>query len=713
MECARCARRLRHALARALITQNRQKVAQFPIAKAASSKVLPSRATGRGRGRGDSRFLAKDSCMESSMKQQELSIPEIFKTFSIRFVRLHGILFTRTSLETFGDVFSSVTSDLLELLSAGTEEVLNFGVDATENGLVIVRLISMLIFTVHNVNRDSGGQTYAEILQRSALLQNAFTASFEFVGHVLKRCIDLRDVASSFLLPGIMVFIEWLACHRDIAVGFDIKEKEVSARIYFWDQWVAFMNALLSSGHGYIDMNEDETCFSDMSHYDEEETGNRLALWEDFELRGFHPLVQAHLILDFSSKHSIGGDGSTKEKKARVQRIFAAGRALMNVVRIDQRVIYFDRLLKKFLFGIEPPAFISDMHADFTNVSAPKVLKDASSIESASNLGGSQSSVVDFGLTPVEAVLNLDGEDEEEEIVFKPIITEKFPNMPTYSPSIHTHLSNDLNATTQLKTSIPDLSPQPLQNLNFSTSKWFMEKETMLSDGLNDMKIANGLMFQGGFGTYHPSTFVPPASSISNSSFFSNQLNVSDAIIPSPLDSIVLPSEISNGLPERTSTVLPTMSKRNPVSRPVRHFGPPPGFTHASSRPEYDSFPNLATKDPQLHVDDYSWLDGYQPSSTKGFMDTFTTRATVMHPHSCTNINSTYSGITSFPFPGKQTSLLPTMVNNVDNEKWQDFQLFEHLNPYAEQHLTQTNMRPVLLPKQHQAQSIWSDGYLV
>lgn len=231
----------------------------------------------------------------------------------------------------------------------------------------------------------------------------------------------------------------------------------------------------------------------------------------------------------------------------------------------------------------------------------------------------------------------------------------------------------------------------------------------MLSDGLNNMKIANGLMFQGGLSTYHP-TFVPPAS---NSSFFSNQLNVSDAIIPS-LDSIVLPSEISNGLPARTSTVLPTMSKRNPVSRPVRHFGPPPGFTHASSRPEYDSFPNLATKDPQIHVDDYSWLDGYQPSSTKGLMDTFATRATVMHPHSSTNISSTYNGITNFPFPGKQTSLLPTMMNNVDNEKWQDFQLFEHLKPYAEQqHLTQTNMRPALLPEQHQAQSMWSGGYLV
>lgn len=692
--------------------KNRQKITELPIAKAASSKVLHPRTAARGRGRGDNRILAKDSNTESPIKEQQLSISEIFKTFSTRFVRLHGILFTRTSFETFGDVFSSVTSDLHELLAAGMDEALNFGVDAAENGLVIVRLVSILIFTVHNVNKDSGGQSYAEILQRSVLLQNAFTASFEFVGHILKRCIVLHDVASSFLLPGIMVFIEWLACHPDIAAGFDVKEKEATARIFFWDQCVAFMNALLLTGHGYIDTNEDETCFSDMSHYDEGETGNRLALWEDFELRGFLPLLQAHLILDFSSKHSIGGDGTFKEKRARVQRIFAAGRALMNAVKIDQRVMYFDRYLKKFVFGIKPLTFVGDMHNDFTSVSESNVLKDTSSAESTSNLGGSQSSMVDFGLASVEAVLNVDGEDDEEEIVFKPTLAEKFPSIPAYSTLLDTQLSNGLNATIQLKNSIPNLSSQPLQNLNFSSSKWIMEKEAMLSDGLNNMNIANGLMFQGGLKTSQPTTFAPPAS-ISNISLFSNQLNVSDAIIPSPFDSIVPPGAVSNSMPVMTPVALPTMSKKNPVSRPVRHYGPPPGFNHASSRLQSGSFHNLATNVQHFHVDDYSWLDGHQPSTKGLYRDTSVNHAPGIHPHTSTDNSSTFSGITSFPFPGKQTPPLPTLSNNATNEKWQDFQLFEHLKPYTEHHLPQTNLRPAMLPEQYQAQSMWSDGYFV
>jgi hypothetical protein len=42
--------------------------------------------------------------------------------------------------------------------------------------------------------------------------------------------------------------------------------------------------------------------FSNMSKYEEGETGKRLALWEDFELRRVLPLVPALIILDFSSK---------------------------------------------------------------------------------------------------------------------------------------------------------------------------------------------------------------------------------------------------------------------------------------------------------------------------------------------------------------------------------------------------------------------------
>ncbi|MCI36037.1 protein SMG7-like, partial [Trifolium medium] len=107
-----------------------------------------------------------------------------------------------------------------------------------------------------------------------------------------------------------------------------------------------------------------------MSRYEEGETENRLALWEDFELRGFVPLLPAQTILDFSRKHSLGSDGE-KERKARVKRILAAGKALANVVRVDQKMIYFDSKGKKFIIGVEPR--ISD---DYVLVSGIPVVDD-------------------------------------------------------------------------------------------------------------------------------------------------------------------------------------------------------------------------------------------------------------------------------------------------------------------------------------------------
>ncbi|PKA62439.1 Protein SMG7 [Apostasia shenzhenica] len=711
--------------------KNRQKVAQLTNSNAASSNAMSLRSTGRGRGRVNAKLLSKDGNTEASMKEQVRSLPEIFKAFSIRFVRLHGILFTRTSLETFGDVFVAVMSDLNELLSSGPDEAFNFGLDASENGLFFVRLVSIFIFTVHNVNKNSDGQSYAEILQRSVLLQNAFTASFEFAGHILKRCIELTDVASSYLLPGIMVFLEWLACHGDIAAGFDVEEKQATSRLFFWSQCVSFMNALLSNGYDYLDTNEDESCFFDMGRYDEGETGNRLALWEDFELRGFLPLVQAHLILDFSGKRSAGCDGIRKEREARVQRIFAAGKALMNAVKFDQQGIYYDQHLKKFAFGVEPPATLANGNTVFVDVIEPSVIKHTSSVGSISNLGGSQSGMVDFGLAHVKTALHLDGEEDEEEIVFKPTVFEKNPNMfvpksnsvgvqplldssKERSGTTMTHCSpfHDMqtasvpNVTSKFHNSIANMSANPMQHLKLNTSRWPTVEEAALSDTLMNMNIGNGLMLQGDFSSFKPTSFAPPTS-VSVVDVFSNQ--VTDAIIPSPLDSVLLPGATSNGLSMRTSTELPTVSKKNPVSRPARYFGPPPGFSSASSKQQDGSIYKSTAQDQNFNVDDYSWLDGYQQSSVKPVEASFK-NVSVIGPRASTVSSSTFGDGMSFPFPGKQISPMQT---NIGYEKPQDFQLFNHPKPFAEQHVSQVNFGQAMQPEQLQAQSLWSGRYFV
>ncbi|KAG6532860.1 hypothetical protein ZIOFF_006718 [Zingiber officinale] len=172
--------------------------------KTTSAGRIPALSAGQARGGGNAKLAEEDKKVESTPKEREMTKSEVLNAFSTRFVRLNGILFT---LETFEEVFSSLIKDLNVLLSCGPEENLNFGPDAIETASVSLRLIAILIFT------------------------NAFIFAFAFAGDVFKLCLDLQDAASSCLLPSILFFIEWLACHPDVSAASDAGEKTSSCKI--------------------------------------------------------------------------------------------------------------------------------------------------------------------------------------------------------------------------------------------------------------------------------------------------------------------------------------------------------------------------------------------------------------------------------------------------------------------------------------------------
>ena len=75
--------------------QNRQSYSQLLGDAKASSVIAPVRMNGKGRGKAEARTPLKNNKKEvSSVKERASS--ETFKAFRIRFVRLNGILFTRT-----------------------------------------------------------------------------------------------------------------------------------------------------------------------------------------------------------------------------------------------------------------------------------------------------------------------------------------------------------------------------------------------------------------------------------------------------------------------------------------------------------------------------------------------------------------------------------------------------------------------------------------
>ncbi|KAG2634010.1 hypothetical protein PVAP13_2NG166600 [Panicum virgatum] len=691
---------------------------KVPIAKA-----LPPRSSGRGRGRGEVRFQPKDVNAETAARQRECNIPDTLKTFYIRFVRLNGILFTRTSLETFGELFSSVSNDLQILLSSGLEEELNFGSDAAENALAVVRLTAILIFTVHNVKKEPDSQSYAEIVQRRVLLQSAFTAAFEFVGRILRRCSELHDVASSFYLPAILVYIEWLASHPELAVDTEMEKKHANARSFFWNQCIAFMNKLVLTNLAAIDGDDDEACFSNMSMYEEGETGNRLALWEDLELRGFLPLVPAHVILDFSSKHTFGNVGSTKEKKARVQRIFAAGKSLLNFVQVDQLRIYFDPSSKKFVMAKKPPVpkVSAPLHesADALKTNAIEMEHEAARrIDSVSgNMGALQSKVQ---LCP-------EGDDDEE-IVFKPTASEKFPKAPSeLSVNGYTHpvpmsaagwLANaslvSIQSTTSMSAAVNYNSTASVsaagnyninQSLPISSISWAVNGEQQVIPNIDprfellqpvevsaSSWISNGAQHVGRQNTVStfPDVVSDPRVSASmlpcfSSPDYSKLLSDKEMFLMNGLKNVNI---TGNGyLEQRLQAGLSGLQSMGYSPQiPVECGGNVTNLIHNQS--------------PQ--VDDYSWLDGYQPS--------------VDHVD---NLRAVYPGVsasstaftTPFPFPGKQ-QISGVHPQGPIERTWQDFHLFEPAKQNMFQNYQQKNQQSGQMAEQP-TNSIWSNNYHV
>ncbi|KAL6284579.1 hypothetical protein ACE6H2_015508 [Prunus campanulata] len=759
--------------------KNRQSYSQLPgNTNASAVKELPARLTGKGRGKAEAISASKDNNTEVSLvKEKASSTQETYKAFCIRFVRLNGILFTRTSLETFVEVLSVVSSGLCELLSSGAEELQNFGADSVENGLFIVRLVSILIFTVHNVKKESEGQTYAEIVQRAVVLQNAFTAVFELMGHILARCVQLCDPSSSFLLPGILVFVEWLACCPDVAAGSDSDEKQTKVRSKFWMVCISFLNSISSTGLVSIDDDEDETCFNNMSRYEEGETGNRLALWEDFELRGFIPLLPAQTILDFSRKHSFGSDGH-KEKGARVKRIVAAGKALANVIKVDEKAVYFDSKAKKFVIGFEPP-----VQNDFVPTSYMGMATENDNVQE-----NQAENTMKLGVAYAKPELTMEGDEEDEVIVFKPIVAEKRPDVVkvaekrpdvvnttwaayeglvpgknaspgdvkvngTYVTAPFDNLRHQtaFSAGSQIPVSVGNGIPQHLQSIQSHASKLSMEAGFGASSQLpvsvansipqnfqptqshalklsteEEMSLAHGLKSMGFMGNGYVLASEPVAVSVpfqqpvngSTSGMVYSHTKAPESMLPIRVDAISSSGAIADGLTVKTSSNLPTGIRKNPVSRPVRHLGPPPGFSPVPPKNVNESIYGYDSMSENLLMDDYSWLDGYQmPSSTKGNgLNSSINISSHSNPNRLINGNG-LSGPVNFPFPGKQGP--PMQLQGEKQKSWQDFQMLDELKLHHEMQLQQQpqlvngNQHLTPQPEQYQGQSVWTGRYFV
>ncbi|KAL4578602.1 hypothetical protein LXL04_014727 [Taraxacum kok-saghyz] len=540
--------------------KNRQSYGQLHAdSKASSVKEPPARTRGRGRGKVEPVVRSKEPITETTPDVEKgTEIRQMFKAFRVRFVRLNGILFTRTSLETFEEILSQVTNSLQTLLSSGPEDDPNFGTENTENALFIVILVTILIFTVNNIKGGPNGQTYADIVQNTALLKNALTTFYDLIGQLLKRCLQLTDPSSSFLLPGILVSMEYLACRPDVVSETD----ENGAR--FWPHCISLFNKLLSCE------------IADVARYDEGENGNEYqpALWEDFEIRGFLPLEPAQKFLDFSRKHSVSGD-----KVARVKRVLAAGKIVADRITVDRKKVRFDPNLKKFVIGVETQKNIV-------------------------------SEIKSNGAVKVDLNSHVECEDEDDEvIVFRPNLIENRTEIPLVNRDPIE------NVNVQIKDSVtPQFSvPVSVQQAVGQSPMWPGSRQAALTGGIKGLTLMeNGHIGQPGVHmqrvteTPHanlPASFTLPIQQIMGGGGVNENY---DIVPPSGPDPYIVGRNVVPSMPTASSL-------KGSTGRPVRHLGPPPGFGFTSVRPNKQVGVGVGHNPVN---DDYSWLDGYQLQSS-------------------------------------------------------------------------------------------------
>ncbi|CAO2837384.1 unnamed protein product [Amaranthus hypochondriacus] len=661
---------------------------------------------------------------KKSMGDAEVSKTEKYKEFCTQYIRLHGILFTRTSLETFGVVLSSVKGAFHELLSSGPEESLNFGRDSMENGLVILRLVVILIFTVYNASKKNDDQSYAEILHHNLVCENAKTVTYELMSLVAERSAQLSDPSSSFLLPGILVFLEWLACSPDFTSCTTNEKKCNVAKSSFWKHCSSLFNKLLSSRLVAVDDDGDESCFTNMSRYVEGDNESRLALSEDFELRGFLPLIPAQSILDFSRKQSITAGGSTKEKRTRVKRIIAAGRALVCVAMVDHKPVSFNPKVKQFVIGVQPQVSDNSVPSSYVGPAEPPSSGQVVMLPS-----------VNSATMRENVKLLLEGDDDDEEIVFKPALVDK--QIDAHAVEQPWNFPEDLKkgrstppvtrmpyeqVTSERIQSSSIIAPERPSVRDLPSSSWLVEQKAIVADGMKKLRfVENGhdvkCEIKGSVGVSDAASFLPPQSSVSSMDIATllDYRRTPEAMLSSKMDFVAFPDAPTENFTEKPPSLVSVASKGQ-MGRPVRHLGPPPGFSPVPPKHGFMPMSSMAGTNGSLMIDDYNWLDGHMHSLASSVGSNHASNNASLGNSQFANMNSS-NGNAGFPFPGMQASAVQFQGGNF--KSYSENPSFRNLNPnhghklLEQQHLMNGIHQFTPQPEQYQGQSTWNGQYRV
>ncbi|XP_011043401.1 PREDICTED: protein SMG7L-like isoform X2 [Populus euphratica] len=251
-------------------------------------------------------------------------------------IRTISFFFIKSSFEDFPCTFASTIKEL-DVLMALDDATLKAAMEsyqhmnsARSGPFRTLQFISLLIFVIENLinipdEKDSKGKTE---VHQIALIQAAVAASFIFMGRLTDRCLKADLLDSCPLLPALLVFVEWLVRILDELKKHGSDDKSTSAMSYFFGVFLELLNQ--------FDINSGEV-----------KPPHSIALWEDYELRGFAPVAHSQVPLDFTS-HWGHRDSFETGTRYRVNRIIDAAMKIADRTNSSPKWIVYDKSGSRF-----------------------------------------------------------------------------------------------------------------------------------------------------------------------------------------------------------------------------------------------------------------------------------------------------------------------------------------------------------------------------
>ncbi|KAJ6999837.1 protein SMG7L-like isoform X3 [Populus alba x Populus x berolinensis] len=254
-------------------------------------------------------------------------------------IRTISFLFITASFEDFPCTFASTIKEV-DVLMALDDAKLEAAMESYQHmnsartgPFRTLQCVSVYIFVIENLinspdRKDSMDRTEA---QQLVLIQAALTASFIFMGRLTGRCLKVVLLDSCPLLPALLIFVEWLVSILDELETYGSDDKSTSAMSYFFGEFLELLKR--------FDVNSSEV-----------EPPRSIALWEDYELRGFAPLARSQMPLDFAN-HWGHRNSYKNGTQYRANRIMNAAIKIADRSNSNHKWIFYDKSGRNFSVG--------------------------------------------------------------------------------------------------------------------------------------------------------------------------------------------------------------------------------------------------------------------------------------------------------------------------------------------------------------------------